>query len=162
MSPARLCQCLANTEVDAHSHPLDRAQAKPCLKNNNNNKTVKGFGCWEAGWAVQRDIRRQGSVLGVRLLVRRELLISTAWWHTPLISAFRKQALRSLTSRTARANVKTSLKNKQTNDSCDCHGQTNKQTNIHGHSLRKGVRAPRQKEEPAVRLIPCRRQGREQ
>jgi hypothetical protein len=25
-SPVRLCQYLANTEVDAHSHPLDRAQ----------------------------------------------------------------------------------------------------------------------------------------
>ena len=26
LSPERLFQCLANTEVDAHSHPLDRAQ----------------------------------------------------------------------------------------------------------------------------------------
>ena len=26
LSPARLCQCLANTEVYAHSHPLDGAQ----------------------------------------------------------------------------------------------------------------------------------------
>jgi hypothetical protein len=26
LSPVRLCQCLANTEVDAHSHLLDRAQ----------------------------------------------------------------------------------------------------------------------------------------
>ena len=26
LSLVRLCQCLANTEVDAHSHPLDRAQ----------------------------------------------------------------------------------------------------------------------------------------
>jgi hypothetical protein len=26
LSPERLCQCLTNTEVDAHSHPLDRAQ----------------------------------------------------------------------------------------------------------------------------------------
>jgi hypothetical protein len=25
-SPWRLCQCLANTEVDAHCHPLDGAQ----------------------------------------------------------------------------------------------------------------------------------------
>ena len=24
--PVRLCQCLANTEVDVHSHALDRAQ----------------------------------------------------------------------------------------------------------------------------------------
>jgi hypothetical protein len=27
LSPRMLCQCLANTEVDAHSHPLDRAQS---------------------------------------------------------------------------------------------------------------------------------------
>ena len=26
LSPVRLCQCLANTEVDAHSHQLDGAQ----------------------------------------------------------------------------------------------------------------------------------------
>jgi hypothetical protein len=26
LSPERLSQCLINTEVDAHSHPLDRAQ----------------------------------------------------------------------------------------------------------------------------------------
>jgi hypothetical protein len=26
LSPARLCQCVANTEVDAHSHSLERAQ----------------------------------------------------------------------------------------------------------------------------------------
>ena len=26
LSPEELCQCLANTEVDAHSHPLDGAQ----------------------------------------------------------------------------------------------------------------------------------------
>jgi hypothetical protein len=26
LSPERLCQCLTNTKVDAHSHPLDRAQ----------------------------------------------------------------------------------------------------------------------------------------
>ena len=26
LSPERLFQCLANTEVDAHSHPLDRAK----------------------------------------------------------------------------------------------------------------------------------------
>jgi hypothetical protein len=26
LSPARLCQCLTNTEVDAHSHPLEGAQ----------------------------------------------------------------------------------------------------------------------------------------
>ena len=26
LSPERLCQALTNTEVDAHSHPLDRAQ----------------------------------------------------------------------------------------------------------------------------------------
>ena len=29
MSPERLCQCLANTEVDAHSHPLDGARRVP-------------------------------------------------------------------------------------------------------------------------------------
>jgi hypothetical protein len=29
LSPVRLCQYLANTEVDAHSHPLDGAQV-PC------------------------------------------------------------------------------------------------------------------------------------
>jgi hypothetical protein len=27
LSPGRLSQCLANTEVDAHSHPLDGAQS---------------------------------------------------------------------------------------------------------------------------------------
>jgi hypothetical protein len=27
LSPKRLCQCLTNTEVDVHSHPLDRAQS---------------------------------------------------------------------------------------------------------------------------------------
>jgi hypothetical protein len=27
--PVRLCQCLANTEVDAHSHLLDGTQAPP-------------------------------------------------------------------------------------------------------------------------------------
>jgi hypothetical protein len=26
LSPERLCQCLTNTELDAHSHPLDIAQ----------------------------------------------------------------------------------------------------------------------------------------
>ena len=26
LSPKRLCQCQINTEVDAHSHPLDKAQ----------------------------------------------------------------------------------------------------------------------------------------
>jgi hypothetical protein len=26
LSPMRLCQCLANTDVDAHSYPLDGAQ----------------------------------------------------------------------------------------------------------------------------------------
>jgi hypothetical protein len=26
LSSERLCQCLTNTEVDAHSHPLDRTQ----------------------------------------------------------------------------------------------------------------------------------------
>jgi hypothetical protein len=28
MSPGGLCQCLANKEVDAHNHPLDRAQGQ--------------------------------------------------------------------------------------------------------------------------------------
>ena len=26
LSPVRLCQCLTNTEVDTHSHPLDKAK----------------------------------------------------------------------------------------------------------------------------------------
>jgi hypothetical protein len=40
--PVRLCQCLANTEVDAHSHPLDGARStRKELKKV--TKELKGF-----------------------------------------------------------------------------------------------------------------------
>jgi hypothetical protein len=43
MSPVRLCQCLTNTEVDAHSHPLDSAQG-PQKELEKVPKELKGFG----------------------------------------------------------------------------------------------------------------------
>jgi hypothetical protein len=37
----RLSQCLANTEVDAHSHPLDRTQG-PQWRSQRNNQAAEG------------------------------------------------------------------------------------------------------------------------
>ena len=43
LSPERLCQCLTNTEVGAHSHPLDRAQVP---NEGAREKTKVAEGCW--------------------------------------------------------------------------------------------------------------------
>jgi hypothetical protein len=57
----RFCHCLANTEVDAHSHPLDGAQV-PNEGTRESTQGAKGVGSPIGGttiWTNQATVRKQ-------------------------------------------------------------------------------------------------------